>query len=273
MKNKLIFLVVLLVCIPISIGIQTERVEGQQETNTSGTFKAGERPMPDFPEEGPVGVIETLDQDETTASLNHLYLTHAPRISFGQLRIDPKNKEYPALLEKRTQQNKTYYLPHTVGVADLSGKDTGAWKVTVKQLAPFYQAEKATYLTDTRLRIYGNTVTNNRLSSVELKNKITGLKQENGQSFAMIPVENPSVSSVKESEGELEVLKSNSSSHSSKTYSNSVFESQYKKENYTSSVGESKQTYDGIKLFIPTSDNRLLGAYEADLVWTLTAEP
>lgn len=130
------------------------------QTKADVEFQAGGSPGVEFPEEGPKDP-EPLKPDELTPpTVNSVYVTHLPNISFGKNEVSLKSTEYKALLEERelAESGTKVYLPHSVGVADVSGNAKSTWKVSVQQEKPF-EAETGAKLTNSRIRIYGNTLT------------------------------------------------------------------------------------------------------------------
>ncbi|MGX7013429.1 WxL domain-containing protein [Vagococcus silagei] len=256
------------------LAVSFPQLSNAAPTDSNSKFSAGDRPKSDFPNET-LAELEYLESETNQLpSLDNLYITHIPSMAFGGLKIAKEDQEYPALMEKRTKtsSNETYALPHMVGVADLNGKKEGTWKVSVHQEKPFFSQDAGKYLYYSRIRIYGNTVTNSGMPSNQLGSNLTGVKNNQTGGFVQIPVLQPMLSKIP-SEGEMDVLKSGTPGFTNKTYSNSIMQSNYQRASYQPNQAIQSSKNEDVKLYISNKDVRLAKNYEANLVWTLTAEP
>jgi hypothetical protein len=247
-------------------------------TQADATFTAGDRPDPAKPEEGP-DEPEALDPDTDEKGdpaplpdANNVYVTHLPNISFGSNKTDLKTTEYKALTEERTKNQgaEAFYMPHSVQVADLSGNSATKWKLSVKQDKVFKTADTTPHeLANTRIRIYGSTLTNTTNSSADLASKIVGVALGQSDAFGAyseIPV-------AAQNQSDLVVLENKTAGFTLNSYTSAVFENNYDAANYDATKTAAASRYEGIKLNVPASDQVQAKAYKASLTWTLTVEP
>lgn len=246
-------------------------------TDAVSEFQAGVRPRAEFPDETgtPNGLSYLSEADDTLPALDNLYVTHVPTFSFGKHELTKESIEYPAQMEQRPHPSgaANIYVPHILGVADLSGKKDGSWKVTVNQEKPFRVKGTNDYLFYSRIRLYGNTVTNSDVKTDDITNsQATGIKKSDTTNYTQIPVKDPMLPK-NDSEGELEILRGVSREFTNKSYTSSVFENSYRRMQYVRNTASVPPVYNDVKLFVSDKDARLAKKYEADLVWTITAEP
>jgi hypothetical protein len=247
-------------------------------TQADATFTAGDRPDPAKPEEGP-GEPALIDPDTDEngdpvplPDANNVYVTHLPNISFGSNKTDLKTTEYKALTEKRTKNEgaEVFYMPHSVQVADLSGNSATKWKLSVKQDRVFKTAAATPHeLANTRIRIYGNTLTSTSNTSTDLAGKVVGAALDQADAFGAyseIPV-------AAENQNDLVVLENKTAGFTLNSYTSAVFEANYAQENYTAEAAPAASRYEGVRLNVPASDQVQAEAYKASLTWTLTVEP
>ncbi|MTD41894.1 WxL domain-containing protein [Erwinia sp. CPCC 100877] len=285
MKKKLLATLLLsgvtlsYVAAPVALADDTDAAQTSVgSTITDATFTAGDRPDPAKPEEGPDEpnpLDPDTDENGDIAPLpdaNNVYVTHLPNISFGSNKTDLKTTEYKALTEKRTknQGTETFYMPHSVQVADLSGNSATKWKLSVKQDKVFKTADTTPHeLTNTRIRIYGNTLTNTTNASADLAGKVVGAALDQSDDFGAyseIPV-------GIENQNDLVVLENKTAGFTLNSYTSAVFENDYAAENYDAATTAAAARYEGVKLNVPASDQVQAKAYKASLTWTLTVEP
>lgn len=250
-------------------------------TETDATFTAGERPEPGIPGEGPnePGPLDP-DPDPTNPSepkplpeTGNVYVTHLPDITFGSNKTNLKTTEYNALTEKRTanQGADVIYMPHSVQVADLSGSNATKWKVGVQQKEAF-KTSGTTPLTlkNTRIRIYGNTLTSSANAAADLVGKVTGVAMDQTDAsfgkHSVIPVAN-------DEGGELVVLNNPTAGFTVNSYTTSIFTNNYVSEDYSTEKTPTASKYEGVKLNVPASDQSQAESYKGALTWTLTVEP
>ena len=280
MKNKVI---ASLLVSGIVLSYSTTAVYAEMtsaKTQTDAEFTAGDRPDPTKPGEGP-NEPEPLDPDpdptdpskpKPLPEVNNVYVTHLPNISFGSNKTSLKTTEYEALTEKRTinKGEEAYYMPHSVQVADLSGNSATKWKLSVQQDAVFKTKESTPQsLTNTRIRIYGNTLTNSSYASSELTDKVTGIALDQSDEiglFSAIPV-------AGDSNGALTVLENKAEGFTLNSYTSAVFTRDYLEADYGVQNTPNADRYEGVRLNVPASDQSQAKAYAADLTWTLTVEP
>ncbi|MFK4568279.1 WxL domain-containing protein [Enterococcus sp. UD-01] len=247
-------------------------------TQADATFTAGDRPDPAKPEDGP-GEPNSLDPDTDEngnpaplPDANNVYVTHLPNISFGSNKTSLKTTEYKALTERRTKNQgaETFYMPHSVQVADLSGNSATKWKLSVKQDKVFKTAATTPHeLANTRIRIYGNTLTSTSNTSTDLASKVVGAALDQSDTFGAyseIPV-------AAENQNDLVVLENKTAGFTLNSYTSAVFENNYDTADYDATKTASAARYDGVKLNVPASDQVQAEAYKASLTWTLTVEP
>ncbi|MCA5014492.1 MULTISPECIES: WxL domain-containing protein [unclassified Enterococcus] len=280
MKNKVIASLLLsgLVLSCSATGVYAE--ESTAKTKAETEFTAGDRPDPSKPEEGPKDP-SPLDPDpdpedpskpKPLPEVSNVYVTHLPDISFGSNKTNLKTTEYEALTEKRTRNQgaEAFYMPHSVQVADLSGNSDTKWKLSVHQDDIFKTKDSTPQkLTNTRIRIYGNTLTSTAYAASDLTDKVAGVAMDTTDefgSFSTIPV-------VGDTQGELVVLENKTEGFTLNSYTSSVFADSYTEENYDPAKTPSAERYEGIKLNVPASDQSQAKAYSTNLTWTLTVEP
>lgn len=281
LTNLLFSVGVLGVIIPTQAFAAEEEAAVQQpvtaKTETEVGFSAGDRPDPSLPQEGPASPTPVdPDTDPTTnepkplPEANNVFVTHLPNISFGTNKTNPATVEYSAITEKRTKNGgaETLYMPHSVQVADLSGSGQTKWKLSVHQDAIFKTSDATNplKLENSRIRIYGNTVTSTAYTAAALTDKVTGVNLSQTDEFgtyASIPV-----ASV-DSADELVVLESKTAGFTLNSYTSSVFSADYAEDSNT--ADESR--YEGIRLNVPSSDQAQAKPYAAKLTWSLTVEP
>ncbi|OJG97818.1 hypothetical protein RV18_GL003832 [Enterococcus termitis] len=250
------------------------------KTKAETEFTAGDRPDPSKPEEGPKDP-SPLDPDpdpedpskpKPLPEANNVYVTHLPDISFGSNKTNLKTTEYEALTEKRTKNQgaETFYMPHSVQVADLSGNSATTWKLSVQQDDVFKTKDSTPQkLTNSRIRIYGNTLTSTAYAASDLADKVAGValdKSDEFGAFSTIPV-------ASDSQDELVVLENKTEGFTLNSYTSSIFANSYLEENYDATKTPNAERYEGVKLNVPASDQSQAKAYSADLTWTLTVEP
>ncbi|GGC97152.1 WxL domain-containing protein [Enterococcus wangshanyuanii] len=280
MKNKVITSLLLsgLILSYPATGVHAE--ESSAKTKAETEFTAGDRPDPSKPEEGP-NDPNPLDPDpdpedpskpKPLPEVSNVYVTHLPNISFGSNKTNLQTTEYEALTEKRTKNQgaETFYMPHSVQVADLSGNSATKWKLSVQQDAVFKTKDSTPQtLTNTRIRVYGNTLTSTAYAASDLTDKVVGtaLDQTDGfGSFSTIPV-------AGDSQGDLVVLENKTEGFTLNSYTSSVFANSYLEADYDATKTPNAERYEGVKLNVPASDQSQAKAYSADLTWTLTVEP
>ncbi len=243
------------------------------DTEADATFTAGERPDPAKPEEGPKEPTPVDPDPDPLPETGNVYVTHLPNITFGSNKTNLKTTEYNALTEKRTQDNGnvTFYMPHSAQVADLSGSNETKWKLSVQQKAVFSTVgETPQKLENTRIRIYGNTLTSSAYAATDLAGKISGVAMDQTDtafgSHSAIPVATDATT-------ELTVLASSTAGFTGNSYTSSVFANDYLEENFNAEKTPAAEKYEGVRLNVPASDQSQAKAYKANLTWTLTVEP
>ncbi|ALS02538.1 hypothetical protein ATZ33_14470 [Enterococcus silesiacus] len=280
MKKKILASLVLSGLFVSYSPVTTHADEDAAKTKAETEFTAGDRPDPSKPEEGPKDP-SPLDPDpdptdptkpKPLPEVNNVYVTHLPDISFGSNKTDLKTTEYEALTEKRTkgQGAETFYMPHSVQVADLSGNSETKWKLSVQQDDVFKTSGSTPKkLDNSRIRIYGNTLTSTAYAVADLANKVSGIalgeKDEFGE-FSTIPVKN-------DTQDELVVLENKTAGFTLNSYTSSIFRNSYVEGNYDATKTPTEARYEGVKLNVPASDQSQVATYSADLTWTLTVEP
>jgi len=282
MKKKLVASLLLsgLVLSYGSTGVYAEETSAAAKTKAETEFTAGDRPDPSKPEEGPKDP-NPLDPDpdptdptkpKPLPEANNVYVTHLPDISFGSNKTELKTTEYEALTEKRTkgQGAETFYMPHSVQVADLSGNSETKWKLSVQQDGVFKTNDSTPkQLDNSRIRIYGNTLTSTAYAAADLADKVAGVALSETDEFgaySTIPVKS-------DTQDELVVLENKTPGFTLNSYTSSVFRNSYIEEDYDATKTPTASRYEGVKLNVPASDQSQAKAYSADLTWTLTVEP
>lgn len=282
MKKKLVASLLLsgLVLGYTSTGVYAETIADPAKTKAETEFTAGDRPDPSKPEEGPKDP-NPLDPDpdptdptkpKPLPEANNVYVTHLPDISFGSNKTELKTTEYEALTEKRTKEQGTVtmYMPHSVQVADLSGNSETKWKLSVQQDDVFKTNDsEPKKLENSRIRIYGNTLTSTAYAATDLADKVAGVALDQADEFgtyATIPVQS-------DTQDELVVLENKAAGFTLNSYTSSIFKNGYVEEEYDEIKAATATRYEGVKLNVPASDQSQAKAYSADLTWTLTVEP
>ena len=250
-------------------------------TDADATFTAGDRPGPVQPEEGPnepKPVDPDVDPEDPSKpkplpETGNVYVTHLPNISFGSNKTELKTSEYEALTEKRTTGGgaESFFMPHSVQVADVSGNNETKWKLSVQQSDSFKTNDTTpSVLENTRIRIYGNTLTSSAYEATDLVDKLNGAALDQTDTVfgnhSIIPVTNAEG-------GDLTVLDNPTAGFTVNSYTSSVFSNDYLEENYTPELTPEAGKYTGVKLNVPASDQSQAKAYKAELTWTLTVEP
>ncbi|WP_430603237.1 hypothetical protein IGJ02_000592 [Enterococcus sp. DIV0724b] len=286
MKKKMLASL-LLSAIVLSVGAQAASAENLESSKTTGdvTFIHGGKPDVTKPVEGPKedGQIleEDLDEDKNPIPLPNnggIYVTHLPNFSFGENnQTSVKTKEYQAYTEMRKLKSveagnpDTFYMPHSVQVSDVSGNENATWSLSVVQDTPF-ESKDNSKLTNTRIRIFGNTFTNTLHDSEKLAEGITGVGLENedvtSSNYSAIPVAN-----AETNEGTLTVLKNTKKGFTNASTTSAVFSNGYLEENYGPEKTNVAEAYDGVKLNVPASDQAKAKKYTTQLTWTLAVEP
>lgn len=252
------------------------------QTDVDATFVAGDRPESIKPIEGPDLNPTPVDPDLDPTDSNkpkplpeagNVYVMHLPNISFGSNKTDIRTTEYEALTEKRTRNSgqDIFYMPHSVQVADVSGNDQTKWKLSVQQDEVFKTADtNPATLSNTRMRIYGNTLTSTVYAAKDLVGKVDGVAINQSDSnfglYAEIPV-------VGDTAGDLTVLNNKTAGYTVNSSTSSIFETGYLATNYDETKTPTAEKYDGVKLNVPASDKSQAKEYKAKLTWTLTVEP
>ncbi|WP_375178625.1 WxL domain-containing protein [Enterococcus rotai] len=280
MKKK-ILASLLLSTIVLSVGAQVASAENLESSKTTGdvTFIHGGKPDVTKPEEGPKedGEIleDDLDEDGNPIPLPNnggIYVMHLPNFSFGDKnQTSVKTKEYPAVTEERKLKDtkESFYMPHSVQVSDVSGNENATWKLSVVQDAPF-ESKDNSKLTNTRIRIFGNTFTNTLHDSNALAEKITGVGLDTSDTasanYSAIPVAGAE-------EGALTVLENTVKGFTNASTTSAVFSNGYLEENYSPEKTNAAEAYEGVKLNVPASDQAKAKKYTTQLTWTLAVEP
>ncbi|MFD2385903.1 WxL domain-containing protein [Enterococcus rivorum] len=214
--------------------LEVYATESNGQTKSDAAFEAGDRPSPGKPEEGPKDP-STLDPDvdpedptkpKPLPESGNVYVTHLPTISFGSNKTKVETSEYGAVMEKRTKNEGKigFYMPHSIQVADLSGKGDSKWSVSVQQEDVFKTSDNKLQLTDSRIRLYGNTLTNSSYKTEDLSGKIDGVNMEQKDKFgtyAQIPLASDKSS--------LTILNSKTEGFTLNSYTSSVFHQTIKK--------------------------------------------
>lgn len=252
MKNKIITSLMLS---SIALGGTTGTVFAESDfTKTQGdvTFIAGDTPGVVDPTD-PTDPVDPTDPIDPII-VDNIALTHAPTFSFGQVKINPLGEEYPVLESQFKDVDSTpFYRADFVQVADISGNANATWNVSVAQDDVFTKGGDS--LPNTRIRLYGNTVTN---SNVEPGTDLLGITL-GGSGYSEIPVGSTGVT----------VLESKTAGFTNASISSSVFE-----DNHVGDKATTQTTNDGVKLSVPKGDTpKTGGAYTADLTWTLSVTP
>ncbi|WP_314062318.1 WxL domain-containing protein [uncultured Vagococcus sp.] len=279
MKTKLLTSVTISALVLGGLSGVALAAESKGSTTADAEFLTGSRPTPGKPEEGPKDP-EQIDPDpdpkdpskpKPLPESNGVYVTHLPNFSFGaDNKTDLKTAEYQAQLEKRTKNQgaDTFHMPHSVQVADVSGNDLTTWKLSVSQDEAFKTAgDKPKTLTNSRIRIYGNTLTSSAHTNQELSGKLSGAALGSTDVFGTyseIPVGNAD---------SLAVLSNKTAGFTLNSYSSAVFKDSYLAADYSVVKTPTAEKYEGVKLNVPAADQSQAKAYVANLTWTLTVEP
>lgn len=280
MKKK-VLASVLLSSIVLSTGVSVLAATGTPaKTKGDAGFVVGNRPDVVKPEEGP-NEPEILDPDvdptdptkpKPLPETEGIYVTHLPDFSFGKdNKTSIKTENYQAEWEKRTRNSgaETFYMPHSVQVADLSGANK-TWKLSVTQDAAFASETSSAGLTNSRIRLLGNTFTNSGKAATDLVGKITGVALADSDATVANYTEIPMAG---ESTGALDILANTEAGFTNNTYTSAVFDTGYLEESYTPILTPNASKYDGVKLNVPASDQSKAEVYNTNLTWTLTVEP
>ena len=278
MKTKLLTSLTISAVVLGAIGITTQAAESKGSTSADAEFITGLRPDPGKPEEGPKDP-ELVDPDpdpkdpskpKPLPESNGVYVTHLPNFSFGSdNKTELRTAEYQALLEKRTKNKGTeiFYMPHSVQVADVSGNDLTTWNLSVTQDEAFKTVgETSKILTNSRIRIYGNTFTSSAYSSDELAGKLSGLALGSVDTFG-------SYSEIPVGKDSLTVLANKTPGFTLNSFISAVFKEGYITDDYTAAKTPNAVKYEGVRLNVPANDKSQAKAYVANLTWTLTVEP
>lgn len=280
MKKKVLASLLLSSLILSCSATKVSAEESSAKTKAETEFTAGDRPDPSKPEEGPKDPNpvdpdpdpEDPSKPKPLPESGNVYVTHLPDISFGSNKTELKTTEYNALTEKRTknQGEETFYMPHSVQVADLSGNSETKWKLTVQQDDVFKTSGSTVQqLKNSRIRIYGNTLTSTAYAAADLADKIAGValdKTDEFGAYSTIPV-------ASDSQDELVVLENKTPGFTLNSYTSSVLANNYLEEEYDAAKTPTAERYEGVKLNVPASDQSQAKAYSANLTWTLTVEP
>lgn len=275
MKKKIVASLVLSGLV-LSSGASNVYALDSAQTDTDVNFTAGDRPDPSKPEEGPKDPTPLDPDPKPLPEVKNVYVMHLPNISFGSNKTALKTTEYNAETEKRTanQESETFYMPHSVQVADLSGDSATTWKLSVQQDKAFEESTASgtpETLENTRIRIYGNTLTSTAYAAKDLEGKVAGVALDApddgfGATYSEIPV-------AGDTQSELVVLNNQTPGFTLNSYTSSVFASNYLEEDYTVEKTPAVGRYDGVRLNVPASDRSKATAYSSTLTWTLTVEP
>ena len=210
-------------------------------------------------------------------------LTYAPDFNFGTnaITLASGTQEYAVYNDLYTYTatpTQKIEIPQFVQVADASGKLGTKWEVTLQQEDSFKVggngASAGTALSGSRIRLYGQTVTNNLRTPADV---IQGLTINATKGYSEVPVktatgENP-ISVLKSTAvAPATVLNSTNGSKSSVVFAKDYDEADYKTPSTATSVA-TRQKNDDVKLAVPQSDTVLAENYSATLNWTLTVTP
>lgn len=266
---------VLLVAVGVSLYAPIALADGTSsgETETNAEFTTGgptdptipTTPDPDEPDPDPV-----KPDPKPVPPIDGITLTHMPIISFGtdnQIAVQETN--YQAVREKVTvvSNDKTYYSPSYVQVADASGANT-KWEVSVKQTKNYTLANSTETLANTRIRIYGNTLTSEDSAPLtDIQGVVKGT-----EGYANIPTtaDNTSLTVIG--------TKASSQGVTGSIYS-SVFADNYKAQDYytktgtVTTLGAEQGRYTGVQLNVPKGEKVKKGEYKGTLTWTLKVGP
>lgn len=219
--------------------------------------------------------IEIEPENPITAEkVSNVQLIHVPAFDFGLNDTTMNDKEYSVLnaaVKKKTETDLKE-IPQFVQVADVSGKTGTPWEVTAEQDAVFASNAATPHkLTNTRIRFYGTTATNN-VRNDKVADMITELTL-GGSGYTALPVKTVDA-------GPISIIKSKAavdvSGTTNGTITSLVFQDAYDEANFDTVVPPLKQNRaknEDVKLAVPQTDGVQAAEYSADIVWTLTAGP
>ena len=268
----------------VGLSLATPLAVSAVETTTSG--EAGFNTDTDNIPVVKPGTDEDIKPDKPLPNqpvVDGVKLTYAPDFNFGTnaITLASGTQEYAVhndLFAYTATPTQKVEIPQFVQVADASGKLGTKWDVTLQQLDAFKVsgtgASAGTALSGSRIRLYGQTVTNNLRTPADV---IQGLTIDTTKGYSEVPVktatgENP-ISVLKSTAvAPITVANSTNGSKSSIVFAKDYDEADYKTPSTATSIVTRKKN-EAVKLAVPQSDTVLAENYSATLNWTLTVTP
>lgn len=261
--------------------IATQAVESTQTDGTVGFNPDGNYDDMPVVKPGTDEEIKPENPINTKPVANDVVLSYAPNFNFGtnnKISLSSGSTEYQSrnnTFQKENDTTKDYEIPQFVQVADASGQNHRNWSVTVQQADLFKEPDNSK-LTNSRIRIKGQTVTNN-LITTSVTDAIVGVNiPQTDPKYAQIPVNGAEG-------GTLEVLKSTgdttkpaastNGTKSSIIFKNGYVESDYNTETAAKEDINKRGVNADVVLSVPQSDKVLKKTYTAKLTWTIASTP
>lgn len=248
------------------------------DTNGDVNFKTS-KDRPNILKPGTKDEIITPENKISDASQSNVWLSHAPTFNFGVQNINTsKDTEYEVKNITYTKDKNTtdnFEIPQFLQVADNSGKKGTSWSVTAYQKEAFKggTGAAASTLTNSRIRFYGQTLTNNlRDTQAAVDKTIIGFTKDSAVDYATLPVGSSNAITLMSSKASELDAETTSGTVSSLVFKDSYDQTDYGKTPFTGTVTD-RANNDGVKLNVPYADTPQELAYTATINWTIAATP